>query len=119
MKPASKVVPRPNGTQGSGKRPRKHTEAELQAWKDLVASLNCLACAKLGYHGTPAQLHHARETVGIGQRASDMDVIPLYANHHLGDAHPLVPSIHKDRRAFVELFGTELALLDEVRRLLA
>lgn len=119
MKPSSKIVPRPHGTQGSGKRPRKHTEAELQAHKDRVAALPCIACAKLGYQTHGVELHHVRATAGIGQRASDMDVLPLCSGHHRGTLGRMVPSIHLDRSVFTELFGTELSLLDEVRRLLA
>ena len=115
MKPSSKIAPRPNCTQGSGKRPRQQTAAELQAHKDRVAALGCLCCEKLGYRGSPAELHHVRETVGMGQRASDRDVLPLCSAHHRGTMHG-VPSIHLDRRVFIELFGTELSLLDEVKR---
>lgn len=83
-----------------------------------VAELGCLACRQLGYHDTPAELHHPRSGAGMSQRASSLDVIGLCPAHHRGTHHPLTPSIHLDRRAFEAAFGTEAALLQRVRDLL-
>jgi hypothetical protein len=54
-------------------------------YKNSVASIGCILCARLGYTGTPAQLHHVREGQGMSQRASDYLVIPLCPEHHTGD----------------------------------
>ena len=82
-----------------------------------VAALGCLACRKSG-HRTDAEVHHIRETAGIGQRAGHDETIPLCPAHHRGTMHPVVSSIHLDRRVFIEMYGTELELLAETERLL-
>ena len=82
---------------------------------ERVAALGCIACMLNGYPGTPAELHHIRETAGGGQKALDSEVIPLCIYHHKGEYHPHVPSIHLDRLAFIARFGTEAELLARVR----
>lgn len=84
-----------------------------------VAELGCIACRKMGFPDTPAEIHHPRSGAGKGQRSSHLDAIPLCPVHHRGTMHPLEPSIHLDKRAFIERFGTEAELLAEVRRLMA
>ena len=56
---------------------RKHLSA--------VAELGCSVCRRMGYAGTPAELHHPRRGTGMGQRASNLDVIPLCPEHHRGN----------------------------------
>ena len=80
-------------------------------WMADVASLGCVACRNAGYGETPAEVHHVRDGVGKGQRAADTDTIPLCPPHHRGTAHPIVPSIHRDKRRFEQEFGTERELL--------
>lgn len=93
------------------------TRAERE-YMDRVAALGCIACRKHGHHGTPAEIHHSRETAGMGQRGSNYDAIPLCPAHHRGTMHPHVTSIHLDRRVFIQTFGNEAALVEEVRLLL-
>ena len=50
----------------------------------LVAELGCAVCRRMGYPGTPAELHHPREGTGAGRKASHMDVVPLCPEHHRG-----------------------------------
>lgn len=88
------------------------------AHMDAVASLGCIACMMDGTPGTLAELHHIRETAGGGQKALDTEVIPLCRWHHEGDDHPRTPSIHRDRLAFIERYGSEIELLARVRVLL-
>lgn len=83
-----------------------------------VAALGCIACYLQGTPGTPAEIHHPRAGAGKGQRASHYDGIPLCPPHHRGTMHPQVPSIHLARRVFIEQFGTEQELLQQVRRLI-
>jgi hypothetical protein len=50
----------------------------------------------------------------MGQRSSDMDVIPLCPTHHrLGKI-----SIHLGKKEFIKRFGTEQELLEKVKRML-
>jgi len=50
----------------------------------LVAGLGCAVCRRMGYEGTPAEIHHLREGTGAGRRSSHMDAIPLCPEHHRG-----------------------------------
>jgi hypothetical protein len=56
-----------------------------KTWKAKVAALGCILCRRLGHEGTPAELHHPRTGLGLSQRASDWDVIPLCPEHHRGN----------------------------------
>ena len=85
-------------------------------WMADVASLGCVACRNHGYGETPAEVHHIRDGVGRGQRADDTETIPLCPPHHRGTAHPIVPSIHRDKRRFEREFGTERELLAQTVR---
>lgn len=85
---------------------------------DRVAAIGCLPCRMLGYRDTPAEIHHIRAGTGLGRKAHYLDVLPLCCFHHRGTHHPLTPSIHLDKRAFIAQFGTEAALLQLVRDLL-
>ena len=49
-----------------------------------VAELGCIVCKRMGYPGTPSELHHPRSGVGMGKRSSHYDVIPLCPEHHRG-----------------------------------
>jgi len=97
----------------SGK--RKSRSKATKAHMSRVAELGCIACLIAGTPGTPPELHHPRTGAGAGQRAPDSDVIPLCHAHHRGTMHPKVPSIHRDRLAFIAQFGTEAELLAKVR----
>ncbi|MFZ2736641.1 MAG: Ref family recombination enhancement nuclease [Burkholderiaceae bacterium] len=60
------------------------TAKEIRRYMGLVADLGCALCWRKGWGATPAQLHHPRRGTGMGQRASNMDVIPLCWEHHQG-----------------------------------
>ena len=49
-----------------------------------VAELGCLVCSRLGYPGTPAEIHHKRAGTGAGRRSSHLDAMPLCPEHHRG-----------------------------------
>ena len=80
-----------------------------------VAELGCAICRRIGFPGTPAEIHHRRTGTGMGRRASNADVAPLCAFHHRG-----AEGLHGlGRRAFEALHGvTELELIEETKRLL-
>jgi hypothetical protein len=73
-----------------------------------VAELGCIIC------GSPAELHHPRTGQGMGQRASNFDVIPLCFQHHRGGKHGV--AYHSGRKAFEANFGTEEQLLQKVKQ---
>ena len=82
---------------------------------DRVAALGCLLCRRLGYHGTPAEVHHLRTGTGAGRRAGDTETIPLCPEHHRGNT-----GLHgMGRKAFERAYGvTELELLAETRAMM-
>ncbi len=82
---------------------------------ERVSALGCIACLMDGNPGTPPELHHPRSSAGMGQKAPDTDVLPLCHRHHRGTDHPRTPSIHLDRLAFIERYGSETELLARVR----
>lgn len=50
----------------------------------MVAELGCAVCRRIGYEGTPAEIHHPRAGVGMGRRSSNSAAIPLCPEHHRG-----------------------------------
>jgi hypothetical protein len=82
---------------------------------DAVADLGCAVCRRMGYEGTPAELHHKRAGTGAGRRSSHYDVIPLCPEHHRGKTglHGL------GTKGFVKHYGySEADLLDDTALLL-
>lgn len=61
------------------------TTAAEKKYMSKVAELGCAVCRRMGYEGTPAELHHPRRGTGMGKRASHYDVIPLCPEHHRGN----------------------------------
>jgi hypothetical protein len=91
------------------------TTAAEKKHMDRVAYLGCVVCRRMGYEGTPAELHHPRAGTGAGRRASHMDVIPLCPEHHRGKTglHGL------GTKGFVKHYGySEADLLDDTQVLL-
>jgi len=80
-----------------------------------VAALGCMVCRRIGYEGTPAEIHHPRRGTGLGQRASHYDAVPLCPEHHRGNS-----GIHGlGTKGFPKKWGfTEADLLDDVKMLL-
>ena len=76
-----------------------------------VQSLGCLIC-----ENPETQIHHIRNrgkglgNVGIGNRSSHFETIPLCYNHHQGQF-----SIHNNKKAFEKKYGTEREMLEKVR----
>jgi len=82
-----------------------------------VASLGCIVCLRLYGSHDPAgvELHHPRAGIGMGQRASHLDVLPLCVEHHRGNlgVHGL------GTKGFPKYWGfTEQDLLADVNTML-
>lgn len=79
-----------------------------------VAELGCIVCRRLGYIGTPAEIHHIRSNQGWG-RSSHFHTLPLCPEHHRGNT-----GIHGlGTKGFPKHYGfTEEELLKEVYDLL-
>ena len=91
------------------------TTAAERKHMSRVAELGCAVCRRMGYEGTPAELHHPRAGVGMAQRASHMNVLPLCVEHHRGKT-----GVHGlGTKGFPKHWGfTEADLLEDVRSLL-
>jgi len=57
---------------------------EERRYLNRVAELGCLVCRRMGYPGTPAEIHHKRAGTGAGKRSSHFDAMPLCPEHHRG-----------------------------------
>ncbi len=81
-----------------------------------VADLGCIICYRLGYIGTPAEIHHVRGMgLGMAVRSSHYATVPLCPTHHRGNIgyHGL------GRKAFERRYEvTEQELLVQVQELL-
>ena len=75
-----------------------------------VAALGCIAYLKIGHEDTPAEIHHIRSGVGMGQRNDDYHAIPLCPEHHRHGKN----AIHQSKVFFERDFGTESELLELV-----
>ena len=87
-----------------------------RAHLSAVAALGCIACRKLGFDDTPAEIHHIRAGKGVGQRASHYEALPLCPHHHRSGGHG--EAFHAGKQTWQRKFGTESELLNEVYNLL-
>lgn len=80
-----------------------------------VAELGCAVCRRIGYEGTPAEIHHPRAGVGMGRRSSNSAAIPLCPEHHRGKT-----GVHGlGTKGFPKYWGfTEEDLQNDVKTLL-
>lgn len=86
---------------------KSKTVAEKKHMK-RVAELGCIACSKLGYEDTPAELHHITSGA-MGKKSSHFHVIPLCPYHHRNSDE----SYHRNPMLFTKKFGTQTELLEE------
>lgn len=93
--------------------PKTKTKQERQHM-DSVAQLGCIACAMLGHHDSPAELHHIKHQTGIGKRSSHFEVIPLCYVHHRG-----MYGYHTSPASFTGDYGSQTELLEMVLDALA
>jgi hypothetical protein len=70
-----------------------------------VASLGCIIC------GNIAEIHHVRTGMGLGQRNTNFNVIPLCHVHHRTGGHGV--AFHAGKKTWQEIFGTEKDLLEK------
>ena len=73
-----------------------------------IAGLGCIICQR------PAEIHHLRAGMGMGQRSAD--VIPLCPEHHRTGGHGI--AFHAGRKTWEARFGTEVELLQKTQELL-
>lgn len=88
----------------------KRATADERRYMGLVAELGCCICNR------PAEIHHITTGVGMSQRASNYDIIPLCPHHHRHG--PLGEAIHAGKRTWEHIHGSELDYRNAVRKVL-
>ena len=86
-------------------------KAAERQYLSKIAAKGCIACRIMGYEGTPSEIHHIRAGMGMGQRNSHYNAIPLCPQHHRHGKD----AIHQSKLNFERKFGTELELLARVK----
>ena len=74
-----------------------------------IAELGCIICDKMGFPGSPAELHHIISNTGMGKKATNYEVIPLCPHHHRNSEE----SYHQSSKDFTEKWGSQEDLLRE------
>jgi hypothetical protein len=89
-------------------------------WRDRIIEHGCIACEKDGHGYVPASMHHITQR---GRRMGHLFSIPLCAAHHqyggvipTHDGAARMISLHLNKSEFTDRYGSELELLDEVKR---
>lgn len=73
-----------------------------------VAKLGCYCCRVDGNGEVPAQIHHIREGMGMGQRAKHIgETIPLCEAHHQGLVNTNCVAFHRGPRIWRNKYGSE------------
>ena len=89
---------------------KKRANKEQRLDMDRKARWGCVVCRKIDFNviTTPAQIHHIRHGLGLGQRDHSM-TIPLCFPHHLDSKY----GIHgMGSKAWTKIYGTEHELLE-------
>jgi len=105
--PRRKGKPAPRIKQGRVRDPKRLAR---------VRELGCIICHRIGLY-RPAEAHHPRTGVGMGQKAGDDRAIPLCADHHRTGGPGM--AFHAGPRLWEQIHGTQAELLEETNALLA
>ncbi len=81
-----------------------------RAYVSRVCALGCIVC------GSPAEIHHIRHGMGMGQRNSNFNVLALCPRHHRTGGYKV--AFHAGRKTWQEIWGTESELLAKTKELL-
>jgi hypothetical protein len=89
---------------------KNKTKAE-KSWLNKISNFGCVICRKF-YNvqdPLPANCHHIRSGMGMGQKNSYDNCIPLCWEHHQGD-----DGFHHAPGTWQKKYGTESELLEWV-----
>lgn len=89
---------------------------EEREYLQRVAEVGCIVCRKFYGVESPAEIHHLRAGQGMGQRASNFDVIPLCPHHHRIGGWGI--ALHAGQKEFEKRHASERELLDVTREIL-
>ena len=79
----------------------------------VIAGLFCIVCRNLRLGESPAEVHHVRFLAGGGQRAGNLETIPLCPMHHRLGGFGV--AIHAGRKTWEAKYGTEAELLEQTK----
>ncbi|WP_232466391.1 Ref family recombination enhancement nuclease [Burkholderia ubonensis] len=99
---------------GIRSRVKKRATAAEREHMGVVAGMCCVVCRNLGFGDSPAEVHHVRYLAGGGQRASNMDTIPLCPPHHRLGGWGV--AYHAGPEEFERRYGTEADLLKQTKQ---
>lgn len=81
---------------------------------NAVAALGCQVCHDQALGHSEAEIHHPRSGMGMSQRASHFDAIPLCPIHHRLGGYGI--AFHAGPKLWQRAYGTERELLERVRQ---
>ena len=82
----------------------------MKARLSRIADLGCLPCGDMGYHGSPAEIHHQ-----LGQGRDDNKVIPMCAVHHRNGGFG--ECVHNGTKTFEANHGTQAEMVERINKL--
>lgn len=75
-----------------------------------LTDLGCIICKM------PAEIHHLRNGMGMGQRNNHFNTLPLCPTHHRTGGFGI--ALHAGQKTWEKNFGTERELLEKTQCLL-
>jgi hypothetical protein len=85
---------------------KKVATKEEKERMNKISQMGCFCC------GHQAEVHHIRKHTGMGLRPPHSDTIPLCSLHHRTGKD----SIHLGKNLFIEKYGTEQSILQQVNK---
>lgn len=89
------------------------TKAEKD-YHDKMAGVGCICCLHDGIYNPHVSLHHID---GRTKPGSHYKVLPLCGFHHQQDDRSGVIAVHPNKARFEREYGSQLELLEEVKKL--
>lgn len=89
------------------------TKAEKE-YQDRIAQVGCIACRHDGIYTPHVSIHHIK---GRTLPGAHLKVLPLCGPHHQQDDTSGVIAVHPNKARFEREYGSQLELLDEVKKL--
>jgi hypothetical protein len=93
---------------------KKSKTKDEKQWLNKMSEFGCCICKR--YHDVidapPANIHHIREGMGMGQKNNHFMVLPLCHHHH--QSGPAGKAFHASPKKWVEAYGKESEMLEWV-----
>ena len=93
---------------------KKSKTKDEKQWLNKLSEFGCCICKR--YHDVidapPANRHHIREGVGLGEKSSSYLCIPLCHYHH--QSGPAGKAFHASPKQWIKAYGKESEMLEWV-----